>query len=579
VVLQTTKIHKYIRKSIYFIIYLIFFKFLYIRYINKMSLVANTVNDTPILTKSIKIYPQSRVNMKPSGNGVSQLNFLLPASLELLDPRNLAIQYYLQFIGRGMPKCNPVAGVHSLWRTMRTQVQGGSGAVLEEVDEYSSMVAQRYSYEDDGAAIRHQRELEEGVSLTNDNQNQLFWGAMPTPTVGITAGQSAKKVQISQPLYSGLLGRNSRVVPLLREALDGLRLQMETNTLMKAVKLNGGDKLDPEVALVSLTVAPAAWNNASLDHIVNVEVNTGITDGNKNKFEVGDAMYYDVGGTDTLVGLVVNVGVANGNCAIRVSGHISANTDGPQLLAGIKVYTRPVDRFNGWNANAADFGSSAPILLAKEQALVKVDYTISDIEMLVERVIAPAPYISAMIAKINSSDGMRMLFKNNTLHRVNIVGTNGMLTSDINNQAKRAYAVNVSPLNTVDTFDGNNLTCVGVDGAQTYIFSINGVLTPDQRVPLRRMTLTPPFVEQIHLQETRKSLLNSGVIVRNLQNAEDNFVIGRAFSKYGAVSNVTEQQMSLRVEYTGAVRQKTMNCYVCSTREMIIRNNGVDVVY
>jgi hypothetical protein len=217
--------------------------------------------------------------------------------------------------------------------------------------------------------------------------------------------------------------------------------------------------------------------------------------------------------------------------------------------------------------------------LAKAQALIKVDYTISDIEMVVERVIAPQAYMSAMIAKINSSDGMRMLFKNNSLHRVNIVGTNGMLTSDINNQSKRAYAVNVSPLNTVDTYDGNNLTAVGTDGAQSYQFSINGVLTPDNRVPLRRMTLSPPYVEQIFLQETRKSLLNSQVIVRNLQNAEDNFVIGRAFSKYGAVSDVTHQQLSLRVEYTGAVRQKTMNCYMCSTREMVIRQDGVEVIY
>ena len=544
-----------------------------------MSLQANKANDTPILTKSVKIYPMSRVDMKPAGNGVSQLNFLLPASLELIDPRNLAIQYFLQFSGRGMPKCNPVAGVHSLWRTLRTQVQGGSGAVLEEVDEYSSMVAQKFSYEDDGAAIRHQRELEEGVSLTNDNQNQLFWSAMNTPTAGVSAAQASKKVQISQPLYSGLLGRNSRVVPVLREALDGLRLQMETNSLMKAIKLNGGDKLDPEVALVSLTVAAAAWNNASLDHIVNVEVNTGITDGNKNKFEVGDGMYYDVGGVDTLVGLVVNVGVANGNCAIRVSANIAANTNGPQLSAGIKVYTRPIDRFEGWNSAANNFGSSTPIQLAQAQSLIKVDYTITDIEMVVERVIAPQAYMNAMVSKINSGDGMRMMYKNQTLHRVNIVGTNGMLTSDINNQAKRAYSVNVSPLNTVDTYDGNNLTAVGTDGAQAYQFSINGVLTPDNRVPLRRMTLTPAYVEQIYLQETRKSLLNSGVIVRNLQNAEDNFVIGRAFSKYGAVSDVTHQQLSLRVEYTGALRQKTMNCFMCSTREMVIRQDGVEVIY
>ena len=92
------------------------------------------------------------------------------------------------------------------------------------------------------------------------------------------------------------------------------------------------------------------------------------------------------------------------------------------------------------------------------------------------------------------------------------------------------------------------------------------------------MSLTPSFVEQLHLQELRKSLIASGVFVRNLQNAEKNFVIGRAVAMYGAVSDITKSDLSLRIEYGAATRQKTLNVYVCSARTLVIRQNNVEVI-
>ena len=103
-------------------------------------------------------------------------------------------------------------------------------------------------------------------------------------------------------------------------------------------------------------------------------------------------------------------------------------------------------------------------------------------------------------------------------------------------------------------------------------------MTPDQRVPLRRMGLTPSYVEQLALQETRKSLIASGVFVKNLQNANENFIIGRGTGMYGAVSDITKSDLSVRVEYVGAARQKTLNCYICSARTMVIRPNQVQVI-
>ena len=62
----------------------------------------------------------------------------------------------------------------------------------------------KYSYEDDAGGIRADRELNEGLSLTSSNQNQLFWDALPTATETQVAALNAKKVKVSMPLYSGI---------------------------------------------------------------------------------------------------------------------------------------------------------------------------------------------------------------------------------------------------------------------------------------------------------------------------------------------------------------------------------------
>ena len=463
---------------------------------------------------------------------------------------------------------------------MRLQTYDGLN-ILEEVDEYSSRVAMEYSYAQDESVITD-RELNEGLSLTSNNQNQLFWAAQPTPTATITTSVAAKKVAISQPLYSGILGKAGRVVPVA--AMGGLRLTMETNSLMKSVS-DFSRGVFADGYLVGDAVAKAAANNASLDHTIDVELQAavGVVNGNTFPFAVGDRLYVSDGdeAAGWSLGMVLSVGIngANPKITIRPDVPVSTNLTDDLTKDSTKIYVKATDRWNAWTPGANFAGPAAAIVAAKAAAQVAIDYTIEDVEMVVEQVQPPSGYVDAMVKKINSSEGLELNYKNTTLYKVNVVGTNGLLNISIPNMAKRGYAVNCMPLNSTDTLDGNNLTAVGADGAQTYQFVVNGQLTPDQRCSMRRMSLSPAFVEQLHLQEVRKALLNSGVDIKSLQNAEKNVLISRAFSKYGATSDTTKSDLSLRVEYTGATRQKTFNCYFCSMRTLIIKANEMQVVY
>ena len=533
-------------------------------------------NTTFVPSKTLKVFPDAQgVDIKPSGRGTSQFIFQFADFLNFINPETLRLRFQLKFAGRGMPKPNPVAATSSLFRHMRTQ-SINSLSVLEEVDEYSSSVAMSYSYSQDDGTI-HNRELNQGLSLTNNSAEQLFWAPQNLPSVGISTANVSKSVAISLPVYSGLIGENASVLPVA--SLGGLKLTMETNTLMKSVKLandsgKGGAKEGELVAPISA----ASWTgNADFIRSLTFTAKSSVDCG----FECGDAIYYDLGGVDTLIALVVEVDDGAGQTQLKVRGDVVANTGvGPVLAAGTKIFTKAVDRFEGWTPTTNMVGSGAVALLVQANLLakVRVDYTITNLECIVEQIQPPESYTNELVKKLNSREGLVMVFKNTTLQKVNLIGLNGLLSASIPNQSQRVYSVNVMPLNSTDSYNGNNLTAVGVDGAQSYQFVINSVLTPDQRVPLRRMGLTPSYVEQLALQETRKSLIASGVFVKNLQNANENFIIGRGTGMYGAVSDITKSDLSVRVEYVGAARQKTLNCYICSARTMVIRPNQVQVI-
>jgi len=171
-----------------------------------------------------------------------------------------------------------------------------------------------------------------------------------------------------------------------------------------------------------------------------------------------------------------------------------------------------------------------------------------------------------------------MNFKNTTLHKINLVGQAGMLNASIPNTSKRVYSINAMPLASTDDYDAGNLTAKP-DFIESYQWVINDRLEPDQKVPLSRLSMTPAYVEQLAIQELRKSLINSGVFVKSLQNAEKNFIIGRAVSLFGSVSDITKSDLSLRMEYGTATYQKTLNVYLCTARTLIIQKNNIEVVY
>jgi hypothetical protein len=536
---------------------------------------ANT-SDLMIPTSRKKLFADVHgVKIKALNKGTSQFSFTLPDYLNFLNNQKLRLRYDLTMSGRGMPKPNPSAGVHSLFRNMLVRTQNGM-KTLETLDEYSSMVAYQYSYSQDQGII-HNREINEGLSLTNNSGNQLFWAPQPLPSVGISAANVAKKVAINQEIYSGLLGTNSTVMPV--GAMSGVRLTCEMNTLKKAIRLaNDSSKTGSKNAKVGIEVTAATWNNGAADYTVDITTTTLQT--SESGFEVGDAIYYDVAGVDTLIGLVVSIGNNSTNMQIKVKGDVGLSLNGPLLAVNTVLYTRPQDRFNGWtpSANITAGNGNAAIALGISAAAVKVDYVMENLELIVDVVQPPKSYVDLMVKKINSKEGLVMNYKTNNLLKVGVVGIQGSLAASIPNTSRRLYAMNILPVAISDTFDGENLIAQS-DDLENYQFVVNSSLQPTRVIDTTRMNLTPSYISQQHVQEMRKSLVSSGVFVRSLQNPEKNVVIGRAFAMGGAVSDVTKSDLQVRLEYgSNATTQKILFCFMCEARTLIVRDTEVDVI-
>ena len=90
------------------------------------------------------------------------------------------------------------------------------------------------------------------------------------------------------------------------------------------------------------------------------------------------------------------------------------------------------------------------------------------------------------------------------------------------------------------------------------------------------------YEEPIQLWELIKALGSCGVAVKNIQNGEDNFAIGRSLGMYGGVYNLRETgDLSLRTEYNGTTaptKNKLFLNYICHIRRLVVNANEKTII-
>ena len=540
-----------------------------------------------IPTKSVIVKPEAQVDLNPVT--LNQVRFLIPQYLGFIDPRGTTLNYNIKMSGRGRPVPNGRAGVHSLWRDFRLQDGTGSQA-LEEIQDYNVLTSQWWGYTQNDS-IASKRNMMEGRQVNPAGGSNVYYtGDIDWSAGAVTTSQTPLDLAIRQPIYSGILS-GTKVFPVV--ATQGLRLQMTLDSLqrslvyptgslgiasvlnnvvvgrpcgLKVQKATGDDNKNAIDQAKTCTIQKPADGPGGFG------VNNNVTPFNNNPWDIGDVLYVSDGANTESLGVITGFD-KDGDNDLQVSyiPNRANNTGLANTYAvGSSVFIKSVDRVNG--VTIADV-PAANIALAE----IGTNFVMSDVEMVCAVVSPPQGYVQSLMSQIGSSKGMAMDFKTYSLHRVNLNAINGLTNQLIPATSERAYSVLSIPLAQAnqlaieeDSFQGQ------VDGCQNYQYVCGGHLIPDRPIDLVRYTNLRPHTDALHLIELEKSLVNCGYGVRNLQRVPERFLIGRAFSKYGQVSNLNGRDLSLRVEYSGAVNQKLFNHYVCHLRRMVINPSGVN---
>ncbi len=502
------------------------------------------------------------------------------------------MKYFLQMQGRGINRPDPRGAVHSLWRDMR--IRSGDGiAELEYIQDYNALVAQWFHYTSN-ESITQSRDMFQGRSQNKNIDDQLFYGATPTWTGAQPATASPEKLQIEidQPIYTGILS-SDKIFPVV--ATKGLRIEMFLDQMQRSLTQNTVDGeeafylgLKADILGATGADADAKQQKTAIDSVYSCSiqrpadgpagrgVNRNALPVNNCPFDIGDPLYIDVvaGGQERSLGVIVGFTKdADDDLVIQfIPDRPVGDALGVDYVAGSKVYYKVADRVNGkvvQNVPAAQIASAS----------TQISYTISDMQLLMLQVQPPPDYVERMMKQVDSGKGMTLDFQTSQLYRFNLATLNGLTSQLIPSTQTMAYSILSVPLSqegqndiTTSAFRGQR------DGSQTYQYTLGSALVPDRPIELERYTQSPPRAEMLHLMELEKAWVNSKLPVRNLLRPADNFLIGRAWSRYGQVANLADESLTLRVSYSGATVQKMFDHFIYYLRRIRISSDGIEVL-
>ena len=520
-------------------------------------------------------------------SAMEQIRLLIPSFVGFVDPQESYFKCSVKLNNvRGQPVPDPVAGIHSLFRTWICR-DGANQATLESLEDYNAMVGSLNHYTEQ-SSIQHIRELFSGVQETENRNGGSLYYSGPSDLNGasqVAPNQTLRQTTTPQIQFRPMLGcMSNQVVPV--NLLNGLRMNIDTEDPARALRYiskdgSQGNGVKSGQAKVAATddqrTGVAGFGTQFFDIKTKIDLST---DFGSNPFSINDILYSSKpDGTDEqILGLIIGFWV-NGSI-LTISYVPQTSLANPAMAFDVAIddllYFKFSDRQIALNGliglnDLADTGT---------HAVAAPSYTISDIEYLVQTVNPPQAYVEGMLKKATTDQGVQMDYLSCDLFRHNQSNKQGIVQAQIPTLASRGKSVIVQPL-PVDWYrDMSQSSFSGVpDHARNYQFIWGNELTPSRTVPLQRYSQTLPRNEALHTNELQKGLININKLVFNLQKINEHFVIARGFNKYGQITNFGEKTLSVRIDYdASAAYTKIFNSYVWSLRRLIIANGQVSVV-
>jgi len=557
-----------------------------------------------IPSKSVAIKPEVVSAVGPG----EEIRIHIPSFVGFIDPNKTYLKANLQFQnvrGQLTPDAR-AGGIHALFRQVFYR-DGNNQTTLELNEDYNAWRATLEQFTE-SPSVRNRRELFEGkmsVVGNKHSEKSLYYAAHEIAAGAAAAAPDTSKrvahnVMVQAQLHSGIW-KQGNIIPV--SAMNGMRITLQTDDILRSCVFPSsiGDKANIRTNKILLTTANKT-QGSELRTKADAPANNGssangyiaITDKafDENPFAVNDIIYVsndDAGHTnEEVLGNVLGFfrgGVGN---AFLCLNYQPLRDQGAGLAQahniGSLLYYKVADR----EVAHTFYTAAAEGTNVKNGSQAAPTYELSSIEMICQSVQPPPEYVESLLRAAASPSGVQFDIMSYELYRHNQANTTGLVQAVIPTLQKRARALFCQPLATASTtarsFGAHSLTGI-VDNAQTYEYIHGTKHMPARLAPLKRYSQVVVAgtglvkAEAVHMSELQKSIANIGEPVMNLQEIAHNFVLSRSLSMKGGVKDLSEETLSVRVDYLNGTEQKILNNYVVGLRRIMINSQGVMAMY
>ena len=583
-------------------------------------------NKIPIGQSSIAIPSENNLDHTAG----QKVQFHIPASTEFINPKETYFKCDCLIDIPSGEKTNlqldAEIGGQVLIRDIRVRTR--DGVLLEEIQNYNTLVSVMYDYDTDDN-LRKKRAMTEGATVQNPlcetnggcvqtHKNDVLSNPFfkrETSTTVTSDALAFKKAKLLLPLHTGIF-QNDKVFPVM--LVDGLIVEMileensrvfrqldtvtesrNTSSNPHFLNVNGAEAAADLADGATLTEFYVDFRNNSQfktenfpfrvgEEFIFVDKESITVDG--SDVITSDAVTDVAGASFVITGITVDAGAGTTN-KIKVSVTSATTTGGGEDLTNNHVMV----------SKSALTGTFAPT------------YTLSNLELVVQQLSMPDGYKSSLMNSMKSGGTMVYDFLSYSNYKFSTLKTENVINLRLPLQNSRAKAILCVPTDSSTRSAGNIASAYGgatgattgptnyfqyvenargetmlfsdraslegcVDYLSNYQFLYDNKLQPNRKVDCTK-TGDKTGISQQPLVELEKALAMAGIEPRSFRKYNKNFVVGRALSLGDGVYDTRTKDFSLQLEYNGSDQtvNKLWMCYCAHIRGLQISGQNVVV--
>ncbi len=572
-------------------------------------------NKVPIAQTSVRI---------PSENGLDyiagqQVHITIPENIQFFDPKETYLEGKIKInlpSGEAPTLLNLDAqiGANVLIRTLR--YYSNDGTLLSEIDNYNTYVALKYDYHT-SESIRNKRALTECTmyednatkgtqgttkSMANSYINTPFFEPKTDPESSVMTSASYLDAKFCIPLQNGIFGGDkvfpnglvggSKIVALLEDNQRVFR-QQDGAMLQRTPLLNPVFHSTNGCATTG-----ALASNGSTNTIFTYQANSQF-EVDQSPFCVGEK----IGIWNSVNGNPAGFTSASGLPTISKIEKVTGITGNASVLL---KYTLSASVTMNGSAVASDGTAYLYSRSVSDSTSYDATYTLKDVNLVVGQVDMGNNYVQDMLRKMKEGGVIRYEFLDATNYKYSQLASDLVANIRIpasNSRAKSCLAVctdasfysTKNAINSATTYREkpdavgsdndyymycNRSGLVGIgDNLTNYQFIYDGRLQPARKVETDK-TSSGLGLNAQPIIELDKALSQAGITAHSFSSFNKNFIIGRALSLAGGVTDMRNKDFNLMVNYEGTAPQKNhlWMIFIMHIRTLNIRNGGVDLI-